>query len=345
MTFEDTPLGFDQPLPPLGTLKAIDLHIYPETHLQPFQSEHHQDELQALVRHALGGTAVDLTRLMSNDLSAAAVDKPAEQLVTDLAAHNRLTLLLFEGTWRHRGSLLGYLSLQQAVVGQILSRATFTAVAGQDSWAKSGLYAAENLFAYGAERWGIEGVVLPQAMTVSDTVYPSDGYLSSESLYDIIGTWGSRLHFLLNTRRFYSSRFGTITTSLHGGDGFDELLSEDIAVSQKEVIINGLNSILHAWEDVLAVCKDARESRGVSVEINIPRAPVSKTEHRIVDACMDAGVKVQLRGGLPGIAIIDRRKYYKPAYTNPRLDRYGLVRCVEAEREMPFPIIQFGTLV
>jgi hypothetical protein len=369
MALENSLLDLDRSFPPLATLEAIELPDYPETHLQPFQPERHKEALRKVARRVLDTTAMDLSRLTDSVFPTDTSDEQViEQLVAELESIDALTLLLFEDRWKRQGSLLGYVSLRQTEEDRSMSRATFTAFTSQDIWGKYSAPVAESLFAAGIEHWGIESIKQPHSTSNDDILhlqdilsfqrrvsdlYSYDGLyphfspptrLVVSNEYDLKYTHETRLHFLVRERRFYSSRFGEIMSRFHWMDAYCELLADDIRLSEKQVAINGLHMTAQTRRDLLSSCQDAVE-KGVSVEVNLNFPPSSEEARRVVEAFKDVGVKLQVRPHLPKAAIIDGRVWWESNDSALELRRLGVMRRVEAEREIPVPVIQLGRLI
>ncbi len=333
MAFTDSPLGMDPPLKPLGTLEAIELSGHPEAHLEPFQaSERHMAALEGLLHGLWAKEHGEIAALVGGALPAELMGNLAvAHLARNLNALDRHSFLLFENAWQQSGPFLGYVGLEKAREDHSWQAADifyYSAHTGRDMGSKVGRMAIENVLAYGQEHWNVSRVNMPNA----------------PEPYDLRMTAGIRMQFVEGTRRYYTSPFGAIISSVHNHYKSGELLADDIRLSKERVVLNG-SYVLSPWlsGDLLASCYDAVKN-GLPVEVNLT-APPSPQQAGLLAAYEKVGVEVKVWPGLPRTAMMGRRIVWQALDTLPGIEGAGYMKRLEFERPIPMPLIQAGALV
>lgn len=338
MTLEDDPFGMDQPFTPLGTLEAIELPGLPEAHLEPFHAERHREALRELTRDALSEATREISRLIGNDLPPQVIGKLAlEQLELGFHARNRRMCLLFENAWGKQGPLLGFVGLHQTEEDGRWRAATLLKWGDRGIWAKHGRHAVESLLAFGQEYWNVRSVI-EEDLTESRVTPPS--------AYDLdVMSSRERMQLLEGSRRFYSSPFGTITSTFHYADNLYSLLASDIQACKEQVILNG--TYRYVWADLSALlldkCCDLIKSGG-SVELHVPDASFSSQYERMA-AYEEAGVTVKVQQSLSELAILDRLVYWKADDNLAGLQGLDYLKRIEAQRPIPLAVTDAVPLV
>lgn len=284
------------PLPPWGTLEAIEVPGYPQSHLQvPLPS--HRDGLAALVRAELN----DPEASSQND---AIVDKSLGPPVSlDPDDTESLVFYLHEDAWGRDGTMVGCLGLwrteeeRQAGIARIGAFVTHR-------FSKELLAGAIHcLLAHGQESWGwgsLTGVawapisyndapmqtsllplppVLP-LMTPHREVVTNTQHWQGRGALELTLDWDRETYHvtgLMNdvkyqwegARRFYSSESGALSSEWYDeSHRFDEALSKDMELCEEGVLVNGHYDLERLRSSIVPHLQNAIK-RGVPVMVSM----------------------------------------------------------------------------